>query len=85
MKRFPNAFTLMLGIITLAWGLTFIIPKGTYLRVSDPETGRTMVTPGSYKEVQGESLDIMDLLLAIPAYGLLHELANWIYPEEIEV
>ena len=66
MKKFPNAFALMLGILILAWGLTFIIPKGTYQRVSDQETGRTMVTPGSYKEIQGESLDIMDLLLAIP-------------------
>lgn len=28
---------------------------------------------------------LLNLLLAIPAYGLLHELANWIYPEEIEV
>ncbi len=28
---------------------------------------------------------LLNLLLAIPAYGLLHELANWIYPEELEV
>ena len=28
---------------------------------------------------------LLNLLLAIPAYGLLHELAGWIYPEELEV
>jgi len=28
---------------------------------------------------------LLNLLLAIPAYGLLNELAGWIYPEELEV
>ena len=28
---------------------------------------------------------LLNLLLAIPAYGLLHELAGWLYPEELEV
>jgi hypothetical protein len=28
---------------------------------------------------------LLNLLLAIPAYALLGDLANWLYPEELEV
>jgi uncharacterized ion transporter superfamily protein YfcC len=66
MKKLPNAFTLMLGIIFLTWGATFIIPMGSYTRITDPDSGRTTVVNGSYKEIQGEFLDVLDLMLAVP-------------------
>ncbi|MCX2718097.1 YfcC family protein [Lentiprolixibacter aurantiacus] len=66
MKKLPNAFTLMLGIIFLTWGATFIIPKGSYSRLTDPDSGRTTVVNGSYKQIEAESLDILDLILAAP-------------------
>ena len=66
MKKFPNALVIMLGVILLAWVLTFLIPKGTYQRIVNPETGQTMVVGGSYETAQGESLRIFDLFLSIP-------------------
>ena len=66
MKKIPNAFTLMLGLIFLTWAATFIIPKGSYTRVTDPESGKTTVLDGSYKQIDAESLGVLDLMLAVP-------------------
>ena len=66
MKKFPNALVIMLGVIFLAWVLTFLIPKGTYERVLDPETNQTQVVAGSYGPAQGESLGVFDLFLSVP-------------------
>ena len=56
----------MLGAITLAWILTFIIPQGTFERITDPETGISRVVENSYRQIEGESVSVMDFLLAIP-------------------
>ena len=66
MKKFPNAFSIMLLVIVLAWGLTFIIPSGSYRRILDPETGSLTVVPGSFEYQQTAPLDVLDLFVAIP-------------------
>ncbi len=66
MKKFPNALVIMLGVILLAWILTFLIPKGTYQRITNPETEQTVVVGGSYAPAQGESLSWFDLFLSVP-------------------
>ncbi|MEN8788815.1 MAG: YfcC family protein, partial [Flavobacteriaceae bacterium] len=66
MKKLPSAFTLMLGIICLTFGATFIIPMGTYTRITDQDSGITSVLNGSYRQIDGEVLDFFDLLLIIP-------------------
>lgn len=66
MKKFPNAFVIILGVIVLSWVLTFIVPRGSYERLTDPETGQTTVINGSYHQIEGESLGFFDLIMAIP-------------------
>lgn len=66
MKNFPNAFVIILGVIVISWGLTFIIPQGSYDRLTDPETGQTTVINGSYQQIEAESLGFFDLIMAIP-------------------
>ncbi len=66
MKNFPNAFVIIIAVIIFAWILTFIIPKGSYQRLNDPETGRTFVVPNSYRPIDTEQLSLFDLMLAIP-------------------
>ena len=66
MKRFPNAFVILLGVIILSWILTYIIPQGSYERVTDVESGQTTVIGGSFQEISSESLSFFDLMLAIP-------------------
>ena len=66
MKKFPNAFVILLGVILLSWVLTYLIPKGSYDRVTDTQSGQTMVISGSYHEIEAQPMDLFELLLAIP-------------------
>ncbi|TNF72960.1 MAG: YfcC family protein [Bacteroidetes bacterium] len=66
MKRFPNAIVIILGVIVLSWVLTFIVPRGSYDRLTNPDTGQTTVISGSYQLIEGESLGFFDLIMAIP-------------------
>ncbi len=56
----------MLGIICLTFGATFVIPMGSYTRITDQVSGKTTVVNGSYQQIDGEALDFFDLLLIIP-------------------
>lgn len=47
-RRFPTAFTVLAAVLLVVWGLSFVIPSGTY-RV-DAKTGGPI--PGSYHQVQ---------------------------------
>ena len=46
-RRFPTAFTVLAIVLLVVWGLSFIIPSGTYK--TDPKTGGPI--PGSYQEL----------------------------------
>ena len=66
MKKFPNAFVIILSVILFAWILTFIIPQGNYQREVNTENGRTVVVPDSYEQLDAPYLSVFDALLAIP-------------------
>lgn len=72
MKKFPNALVIMLGVILLAWVLTFVIPAGTYQRLPDSDTGRTAVVAGSFARADAEMLTVLDLFRAVPE-GLIDQ------------
>lgn len=46
-RRFPTAFTVLAIVLLVVWGLSFVIPSGTY--ETDPKTGGP--TPGTYEEL----------------------------------
>lgn len=46
-RRFPTAFTVLAGVLVVVWGLSFIIPSGTYK--TDPKTGGPV--PNTYSEL----------------------------------
>lgn len=66
MKKFPNAFVILIAVIIFAWILTFIIPQGSYERILDEATGTTRVLNNSYQQINSESLSLLDLILSIP-------------------
>lgn len=66
MKKFPNAFVIIVGAILLSWVLTYIIPQGSYQRVTNEQTGLNEVIINSYELIQNDYLSAFDLLLAIP-------------------
>lgn len=44
----PHNYVIVFGIILFAMLLTYIVPAGSYERVVDPNTGRTVVAEGSF-------------------------------------
>ncbi len=66
MKNFPNAFVIIIGVVLFAWVLTFIIPQGSYQRITDVDTGITTVVSNSYQEMDGNHLSAFDVMLSIP-------------------
>ena len=61
-----NPFVVMTIIILLTILLSHFVPAGEYERVIDDATSRTVVVPGSYKQVEGKSLGLEELFLAVP-------------------
>jgi len=66
MKKFPNAFVILLGVILIAWIFTYLIPQGSYERILDEETGVTRVVNDSYQQINASSPSVLDLLVSIP-------------------
>ena len=66
MKKFPNAFVIILSAILFAWVFTFIIPKGSYQREFDTLNNRNKVVPNSYEQKEAPQLSAFNALLAIP-------------------
>lgn len=62
----PNSYVIILSLIIMAMILTWIIPSGTFDRVKDEVSGRTVVDPQSFKYVEDQSVGIFGMLKAIP-------------------
>lgn len=66
MKNFPNAFVIIISAVLLAWVLTYIIPQGSYERITDVDSGITTVVSDSYQETKGNHLSAFEVMLTIP-------------------
>jgi len=64
LDRIPHAITLLFFIIVVMAVLTYIIPAGTYERVT--VDGRNVVVPNSYTVVSSTPVGILDMFKAIP-------------------
>jgi len=62
--KFPSAFTILFGLITLVAAATWIVPVGEFDRVQNEELGREVPVPGSFKPVESNPQGISDILLA---------------------
>ena len=66
MKKFPNALVIMVGFILFSTLLTYIIPHGSYERISNEITNQVNVVPNSYHVVDAEPVSIFQMFLAVP-------------------
>ena len=58
---------LLIGsLIVFAALLTWILPAGRFQRVTDPQSGRTLVVPGSYAPVSRNPIGPWGVLMSIP-------------------
>ena len=56
---FPETSLLLLIIIVIVAGLTYIMPAGQFDRVIDEETGRELVQSGTYKVVESNPTSVV--------------------------
>lgn len=64
--RFPSTPVLLFCIIVIVAVMTYVIPAGTYDRVTDEATGYTVVDPDSFQLVEQSPVGLFDLFVAIP-------------------
>ena len=65
-QRSMDPILLIGSIIVLAAILTWVLPAGRFERVRDPQTGRTLAVPGSYKPVPRNPVGPWSALISIP-------------------
>lgn len=64
--RLPHPLVLLLAGVAMAAALTWWLPAGVYDRREDPVTGRQVVVPGTYHQVEGAPVGPFAALVAIP-------------------
>lgn len=66
MSRFPHTLLIILMFIALAGVAAYLLPTGEYERTTDPGSGREVVVPGSYHQVQAAPPSPFAILVGIP-------------------
>lgn len=57
----PHAFIIMLILITITVALTYVIPAGSFERVQDPISNKTIVVAGSYQTVEQTPVSFLSI------------------------
>jgi len=60
-----NAYVIIFYVICFVTVMTWIIPAGSYERVFDEATGRTLVVPGTYRQVEATPVDPVEMITCI--------------------
>jgi uncharacterized ion transporter superfamily protein YfcC len=64
--RFPHPLALLVGCVMVAAALTWLLPAGKFQRREDPNTGRSVVVPGTYSRVEPQPVGPFQAMVAIP-------------------
>jgi len=62
----PHSYVLIFILIVIAALATYIVPSGSFDRVLDEASGRTLVVPGSYHRVENNPVSFLDVFRSIP-------------------
>lgn len=65
-QKVPHTYVLIAILIVLAAIGTYLIPAGEFNRVTDEQTGRTLVIPGTFHRVDQTPVSFFDTFLALP-------------------
>ena len=63
--KMPHTYVILTIILLAVVVMCYLIPAGEYDRVEDPVSGREVVVPGSYHEIDVDAPGIFDLFLAL--------------------
>ena len=64
--RLPHPVVLLVGVIAVAALITWLVPAGEYQRMLNEATGRTVVVPGTYAQIDATPVGLFDIFVAIP-------------------
>ncbi|HCX03761.1 MAG TPA: putative basic amino acid antiporter YfcC [Clostridiales bacterium] len=64
--KVPHTYVILFIVILIMAVLTYIIPAGEFVRVEDPNTGRTVVDPASFHNVDQNPTSFFDLWKSVP-------------------
>ena len=64
--QLPHIFAILFCVLVLVTVLTHILPAGEYVRFEDPATGRNIIDPASYAQVESTPVGVLKMLTAIP-------------------
>ena len=62
--RFPSAYTILLALIIIIAGLTWVIPAGQYERVASEALGKDLPVAGTYALTEANPQGFFDVILA---------------------
>lgn len=65
--QLPHIFAILFSVLVLVTVLTHILPAGEYVRFEDPATGRNIIDPASYAQVESTPVGVLKMLTAIPS------------------
>ena len=64
--KIPHTYILITILIVLAAVGTYVVPAGEFDRMKDPNTGRTLVVPGTYHQVEQAPVGFFDAVMSFP-------------------
>lgn len=64
--QLPHIFAILFCVLVIVTVLTHILPAGEYMRFEDPATGRNVIAPASYTQVESTPVGLLKMLSAIP-------------------
>lgn len=63
--KMPHTYVILTTILIFVTILTHIIPAGEYQRIEDPTSGKQIVVPGSYEQIEVEAPGFFDIFLSL--------------------
>jgi len=63
--KVPHTYIIIGIILVILTILTYVIPAGSYERMADPETGRSIVVQGSYARVEQTPVSPFEMVMSI--------------------
>lgn len=62
--KVPHTFIILLGLILVVGIMTYFVPAGTYTRYYDESTGRNLVDPTTFTEVEKNPMTVVEFFSA---------------------
>ncbi|WP_435171899.1 YfcC family protein [Paenibacillus glycanilyticus] len=68
--KMPHTYVILIFLVFVAAALTYVVPSGEFERAEDQATGKTLVVPNSYHEVDASPVSLVSIPKAI-VHGLV--------------